>query len=175
MSGLLNSSESLCDRFQAWLERSPVTATRSPGTALETPQGFLSDAPLELREHAALCADCRDAASDVVTIRNLLRDVEAAPVAGPWFAPRVMATIASQEAELSRSASIWLAVPRFASRLSWVAAATLLVACTWLYERPVKPPPAQSASAFATEHLFDPPALPPNHDDVLVSLNEKDQ
>jgi hypothetical protein len=84
-----------------------------------------------------------------------------------------MATIASKEAEISRVAAIWLAVPRFASRLSWVAALALVFTCTWLYERPVSQP--QTASAYASEHLFDPPALPANHDDVLVSLNEKDQ
>jgi hypothetical protein len=71
--------------------------------------------------------------------------------------------------------AIWLAVPRFASRLSWAAAALLICTCTWLYERPAAAPPAQTAAAFTTEHLFDPPPAPPNHDDVLVSLNEKDQ
>jgi len=170
MSSLLGNEQSHCDRFQDWLEES-----QSSQSALQSYQILLDEAPAAHRAHAEICSDCRDAAADMVSLRNLLRDAWDAPAAGPWFAPRVMATIASQEAELSRSASIWLAVPRFASRLSWVAAATLLVACTWLYERPVKPPPAQSASAFATEHLFDPPALPPNHDDVLVSLNEKDQ
>ena len=130
---------------------------------------------LALHSHLETCADCRDAAADMDSLRNLLREAWDAPVAGPWFAPRVMATIAAQEAEVSRGAAIWLAVPRFASRLSWVAAALLICTCTWLYEWPVAAPPAQTAAAFATEHLFDPPPTPPNHDDVLVSLNEKDQ
>jgi negative regulator of sigma E activity len=121
-----------------------------------------------------MCSDCHDAAEDIVAIRILLREAANAPAAGPWFAPRVMAAIASQEAELSRGAAIWLAVPRFAARLAWIAAAALVFTCTWLYERPVPQPP-QTASVYASEHLFDPPTLPPNHDDVLVSANEKDQ
>lgn len=170
MSSLLRRHESDCDRFQEWLEQSQPSQS-----ALDTYENLLAAAPAKLCAHADSCADCRDAAGDIVAIRNLLREAAATPVADPWFAPRVMAAIAAQEAELSRGAAIWLAVPRFASRLSWVAAALLVFTCTWLYERPAAAPPSQSAAVFATEHLFDPPALPPNHDDVLVSLNEKDQ
>jgi len=161
--------DSPCDRFQEWLEDS-----HSPESGTETYENLLAAAPANERAHAELCLDCRDAASDLVALRNLLRDLQTRPVAGPWFAPRVMATIASKEAEISRVAAIWLAVPKFASRLSWVAAIALLFTCTWLYERPVSQPP-QTASAFASEHLFDPPPLPANHDDVLVSMNEKEQ
>jgi hypothetical protein len=149
----------------------------SPGPSVaETCDALLGFAPAELREHAQACADCRDAADDLVTLRKLLRDLEPVPVAGPFFASRVMANIAAQESvERSRIAAVWLAVPRFASRLSWVAAVALVFACGWLYERPVTVPAQQTASAFASEHLFDPPALPPNHDDVLVSLSENEQ
>jgi hypothetical protein len=150
----------------------------SPGPRVaETCDALLEFAPAALREHAQACADCRDAADDLVTLRKLLRDLQPVPVAGPFFASRVMANIAAQESvERSRIAAVWLAVPRFASRLSWIAAATLVFACGWLYERPGYPPAQpQSASAFASEHLFDPPALPPNHDDVLVSLSENEQ
>jgi hypothetical protein len=174
MSSLLGNEQSHCDRFQEWLEDSQTSQS-----ALQSYEILLDEAPAEHRAHAEICSDCRDAAADMVSLRNLLREAWDAPVAGPWFAPRVMATITAQEAELSRESSrgmaIWLAVPRFASRLSWVAAALLICTCTWLYERPVAAPPAQTAAAFATEHLFDPPPAPPNHDDVLVSLNEKDQ
>jgi len=163
-------SASPCDRFQEWLERS-----RSPQNGPETLETLLATAPPEQRVHAEVCSDCRDAAMDLIALRNLVRELEPVPVAGPWFAPRVMATIASQEAELSRGAAIWLAIPRFAARLSWVAAAALVFTCAWLYERPVATAPAQTASAYASEHLFDPPALPANHDDVLTSMNEKDQ
>jgi hypothetical protein len=172
MSSLLGRNparmENPCDRFQEWLE-----GTRSPESVLETYDNLVAIAPSEERQHAQVCADCRDAAADVVALRNLVRELAPASGTGPWFAPRVMATIASKEAERSRAMAIWLAVPRFASRLSWVAATALVFTCVWLHERPVPPP--QSASAFATEHLFDAAALPANQDDVLVSLNEKDQ
>jgi hypothetical protein len=161
--------ETPCDLLQGWLE-----GTRSPENVRETYENLLATAPPESRGHAEACADCREAAADLVALRNLVRELDAAPVAGPWFVPRVMATIASQEAERSRAAAIWLAVPRFASRLSWVAATALVFTFAWLYERPVSSPP-QTASAYASEHLFDPPALPAHPDDVLVSLNEKDQ
>jgi len=173
MSSLLEQKlgrpESPCDSFQVWLER-----TRGPESGPESCENLLAGAPQELRRHADACADCRDAAADVVALRNLVRELEPVPVAGPWFVPRVMATIASRESERSRAMAIWLAVPRFAARLSWAAAVALVVTCAWLYERPVSPTP-QSASVFASEHLFDPPALPANHDDVLVSINEQNQ
>jgi hypothetical protein len=172
MSSLLGNSATHCDRFQEWLEES--TSSQS---VLGSYESLLASAPAHHRAHAETCADCRDAACDLVAVRNLLRDASDVPVAGPWFAPRVMAAIAAKEAEMSRGSAMWLAVPRFASRLSWVAAALLVFSCTWLYERrPAQSLPAQTASAFASEHLFDPPSLPANHDDdILLSQNEKDQ
>ncbi len=166
MSGLLDNTQSHCDLFQEWLEES-----RSPQNGLETYDNLMSKASLEVRQHAQECSDCRDAAEDIVALRNLVREFEAAPAAGPWFAPRVIAVINSLEAERSRVSAIWLAVPRFASRLSWLAAAALLFTCTWMYQRSTQPVEPQSASSFASEHLFDPPALPATHDDVLVSQN----
>jgi hypothetical protein len=164
MSGLLDNTQSRCDHFQEWLEES-----RSPQSGLESYENLMSNAGPEVRQHAQECSDCRDAAEDIVALRNLVREFEAAPVAGPWFAPRVLAVINSLEAERSRASAIWLAVPRFASRLSWLAAVALLFTCTWMYKRSTQPIEPQTASAFTSEHLFDPPALPANHDDVLVN------
>jgi hypothetical protein len=164
MSGLLDNTQSRCDHFQEWLEES-----RSPQSGLETFENLISNAGPEVRQHAQECSDCRDAAEDIVALRNLVREFETAPVAGPWFAPRVIAAINSLEVERSRASAIWLAVPRFASRLSWLAAVALLFTCTWMYERSTQPIEPQTASAFTSEHLFDPPALPANHDDVLVN------
>jgi hypothetical protein len=164
MSGLLDNTQSRCDHFQEWLEDS-----KSPQSGLETYGNLMSNAGPEVRQHAQECSDCRDAAEDIVALRNLVREFEAAPAAGPWFAPRVIAVINSLEAERSRASAIWLAVTRFASRLSWLAAAALLFTCTWMYERSAQPIEPQTASAFTSEHLFDPPTLPANHDDVLAS------
>jgi hypothetical protein len=164
MSGLLDNTQSHCDHFQEWLEES-----RSPQSGLETYENLMSNAGPEVRQHVQECSDCRDAAEDIVALRNLVREFEAVPVAGPWFAPRVIAAISSLEVERSRASAIWLAVPRFASRLSWLAAVALLFTCTWMYERSTQPIEPQTPSAFTSEHLFDPPALPANHDDVLVN------
>jgi hypothetical protein len=170
MTSLLEQHGNICDRFQDWLEES--SDSRAPLTALES---FLATAPADLREHAQLCSDCHDAAADIVALRLLLQDLGPATEAGPWFAPRVINAIVARESQLSRAVSIWLAVPKFASRLTWIAATLLLVSGAWLYERPASVSPQQSASAFASEHLFDPPSLPASNDDVLVSRNEKNQ
>ena len=170
MKSLLEQPGSICDRFQDWLEES--TDSRAPLAALES---FLAAAPADLREHAQLCSDCHDAAADIVALRALLQELAPVSQAPPWFAPRVINAIIARESRLSRAVSIWLAVPRFASRLTWVAATLLLVSGAWLYERPSAVPPPQSASAFASEHLFDPPSPPPSDDDVLVSRNRQNQ
>jgi hypothetical protein len=166
MNTPLEQQDSCCDRFQAWMEES--TDDRIASAALEN---FLAAAPADLRAHAQACSDCHQAAADLVALRNLLRELRPVSEAGPWFAPRVMHAIVAREAEVSRVMSIWLAVPKFASRLSSIAATLLIVSGTWMYERPAP----QSASAFASEHLFDPPSLPANNDDVLVSLNGQNQ
>jgi hypothetical protein len=168
MSSLLDRkngrSDSPCDRFQEWLEES-----RSPEAAPETLDHLLSTAPAAEHAHALACSDCRDAAADLVDLRNLLRELGPAPVAGPWFASRVMADIASREVEISRVTAFWLAIPRFASRLSWIAAAALVFTATWLHERPIARQP-QTASAYASDHLFDPPVAAPGNDDLLLSM-----
>jgi hypothetical protein len=86
-----------------------------------------------------------------------------------------MAAIAARERELSEMASTWLAVPRFASRLAVASGALLLVASTWLYERPFTTPANQPAAAANQEYLFEAPQAPMNQDDVLISLAEQKQ
>src|SRR6267142_2539033 len=70
-----------------------------------------------------------------------------------------------------RSASTWLAVPKFASRLAVASAALLLVASTWLYEKPPSIPNQQATALAAQELLFEAPP-PANQDDVLVPAQE---
>jgi len=67
-------------------------------------------------------------------VRELLRDaVSARKEPSPFFAKRVVAAIEAQEAELTRRARAWAAVPAFASRLSAIAALLLVMAGTWLF------------------------------------------
>jgi hypothetical protein len=126
----------------------------------------------EQRAHFDGCPSCRDAALDLLAAREIFREVAPnAEEARPWFAARVMSAIAERERELSAAASAWLAVPKFASRLALASGAVLLVASTWLYERPY-PEPAKQPAATSQEYLFEAPAPPMNQDDVLLSMAE---
>jgi hypothetical protein len=85
-----------------------------------------------------------------------------------------MAAIAARERKLTEAASTWLAVPKFASRLAMASGALLLVASTWLYERPLSMPNQQAANLAAQESLFEaPPSM--NQDDVLVPVQENNR
>src|SRR5260370_23103471 len=122
--------------------------------------------------HIGTCASCQEAAQDLLAAREIFKGVAPnSEIERPWFATRVMAAIAARERELSKAASTWLAVPRFASRLALASGALLLVASTWLYERPLSAPSQQARNLAAQESLFEaPPTV--NQDDVLVPAAE---
>ena len=167
MWNLLKRNDEECRKLQDLLEDS--AAVRPAAKSVEE----LSEAfsPAE-RNHIASCENCREAAQNHLASREIFKGVGSrAGQAGPWFATRVMAAIAARERELSEVASTWLAVPKFASRLAMASGALLLVASTWLYERPVAAPNAQSSTLAAQESLFEAPP-PMNQDDVLVNVQE---
>ena len=121
----------------------------------------------EQRGHVAACADCREAANDLVEVKALFDG--AGSFDGeerPWFAARVMAAIASQERELAERVSAWTEFPRFASRLTWVAGILLLAGTTWFYEAVVRAP---SYAPSGQESIFEAPQQSAP-DDVLVSM-----
>src|ERR1700738_4487329 len=121
-------------------------------------------------EHLAACPRCQAAADDIAMSRALLREVPArAALPGPWFAPRVMAAIAARESELRQSLEAWAAVPRLASRLTLASAVVLLLAGTWLYERP-KPVPTAAANQTVVESLFDSPPYAGPQDALAMPL-----
>ena len=123
--------------------------------------------PEKQRAHFAACADCREAANDLVTVKTLFQGaVSFAAEERPWFAARIIAAIASRERELAERVSAWAEFPRFASRLAWVAAILLLAGTTWFYEAVVRAP---SYGPTGQESIFETPqqATP---DDVLVSM-----
>jgi hypothetical protein len=127
MWSLLKKKSKDCSHFQGWLEDA------AGGPDRHTVAELLAAAPSAHREHAAACGDCQAAAEDFVYSRTLLSAIcrqSASDTA--WFAPRVMAAITARQAELRESADTWVAVPKFAARLTWVTAATLLLASTWL-------------------------------------------
>jgi hypothetical protein len=123
--------------------------------------------PKEQREHVVACSDCQQAANDLVKVKALLNGAASfAEEERPWFAARVMAAIASRERELAERVNAWTEFPRFASRLTWVAAVLLLAGTTWFYEAIVRAPsyvPSGQESIFETPQQSVP-------DDVLVSL-----
>lgn len=106
---------------------------------------LLARLPENERRHVSQCNDCRTFATELLEVRGMLAEEDAGaqpfvtqPGAqpGPYFLARVMARIAEREATLERSAQIWAAVPRLAHWLTVLAALTLLIAGSWLYEQP---------------------------------------
>ena len=125
--------------------------------------------------HIAACVSCQEAAQDLLATREIFKGVASfAAKERPWFANRVMAAIAARERELSEAASTWLVVPRFASRVAMASGAVLLLASTWLYERPLSTSGQQASTLAAQESLFEAPP-PMNQDDVLVPAQENNR
>jgi len=157
-----------CRDFQSQLEDAAGVA---PG-AKELSE-LLAVVPGALKEHAAACADCRAVAENFLEARALLAELPStAPMAGPWFAPRVMAAIAARKAELSRAADTWTFLPKLAARLTWASAVALLLASTWLYQRPVSTSAKPVLTDITGEPVVD-TVTPANNDEVLVSLAER--
>jgi hypothetical protein len=166
---LLTKTKKECSQMRDLLE--DAAATHPHAASIEV---FLETLPPARRAHFSECQNCRDAAQDLFATQELFRGVAShVEEAGPWFAGRVMAAIAARKRELAHPVSAWSVVPRFASRLSWLTAAVLLVGSTWLFERPVSAPTRQPSAVAAPEYLFESPQPPMNQDDVLMSMAEK--
>jgi hypothetical protein len=83
-----------------------------------------------------------------------------------------MAAIAARKAELSRAADTFTFLPRLAARLTWASAIALLLASTWLYQKPASTPAKPVLTDLTGEPVAD-NATPADNDEVLVSLAEK--
>src|SRR5229473_6025735 len=167
MWNLLKKNKEECSKLQDLLEDS--AAVRPAAKSVEELREAFSAAE---RNHIASCENCREAAQDLLATREIFKGAaSSAVVERPWFATRVMAAIAARERELSEAASTWLAVPKFASRLAMASGALLLLASTWLYERPLSTPSQQASTLAVQESLFEAPP-PVNQDDVLVPAQE---
>jgi hypothetical protein len=170
MWNLLSKRAEECAKLRDLLEES--AAARPAAVTVEQ---LILDLPAAERAHIAACENCLEAAEDILATRKIFKGVTSDAGTGrPWFATRVMGAIAARERELTEAASTWLAVPKFASRLAMASGALLLVATTWLYERPLSTPSQQAATLAAQESLFEtPPSM--NQDDVLVPVQEKNR
>ena len=119
----------VCDALEARVSPEASGQVAASGT-------LLALLPHEMREHAHSCEACRTFAEELVEVREILGAQENKTEPGPFFLARVMASIASREAELEQRAQTWAAVPRLASRLTVLASLGLLIAATWLYQMP---------------------------------------
>jgi hypothetical protein len=171
MWNLLKKSGKECEEFRDLLE-DPAAVRPDTQTVEELSMAWL---PAQ-RVHMAGCSKCQEAAQDFLATRKIFAGVASSTeTERPWFATRVMAAIAARERELSDVARTWMAVPKFASRLAMAAGALLLVASTWILERPSAVPAKQPIAASGQEYLFEPPPPPMNQDDVLISMAEQNQ
>jgi hypothetical protein len=168
MKSLLNKGRVGCRDYQMQLEDA---ASAVPG-AKEIPD-LLAALSGSQKEHVAACADCRSAAENILAARALLAQLPSnAELGGPWFPQRVMAAIAARRAELSRAADTLTFLPKLAARLTWAAAIALLLASTWLYQKPISTPAKPVLTDITGEPLAD-STTPANNDEVLVSLAER--
>lgn len=161
MLDMLKGNEN-CRKFRDSLEE--AAGKLEGATRIESLIALL---PKEQRGHIAACAECREAANDLLKVRALFNGVTSfGSEERPWFAGRVMAAIASRQRELAERVSAWSEFPRFASRLTWVAAILLLAGTTWFYEAVVRAP---SYVPSGQESIFEVPQQTAP-DDVLVSM-----
>jgi hypothetical protein len=170
--GLVSKNRAECRLFRAHLEDAAAVAPHAESIA-----DLLASAADALQRHAKSCADCREAAENILETRALLSAVpSSATLPGPWFASRVMAAIAVRKAELARAADAWTFLPKLASRLTWASSIALLLASAWLYERPVTSPPV-TVRAVATDIIGEPvvdiSAQPSADDEFVLSSTEQ--
>jgi hypothetical protein len=123
-----------CEGVRDTLERGTERREARGIVALGT---LLARLPERGRKHVSECGDCRTFSEELLEVRGMLESEENGARPGPFFLARVMAAIADREMELEKSAQTWAAVPRLAYRLSVLVSLTLLIAGSWLYQRPV--------------------------------------
>jgi len=177
MGNLFGKQQEACSRWQDWLDADgPGSPDDNDGNAppqnlQQLTAGLSPSDQLHLNE----CHDCHIAMEAWLVARQSLQTLKrpGAP-APPWFAARVLAAIIARQDESLRPAAAWSIVPRFAARLAWASGALLLVASTWLYQKPPAAPSAPPAMSNASEGLFDTQPPPATKDEVLISLAERD-
>ena len=151
-----------CERVCDALEASAALRARGKIAAAGT---VLAQLPQAMRQHALSCEACRMFAAELAEAREILGVMESKAEPGPFFLARVMASIASREAELENQAQTWAAVPRLASRLTVLASLGLLIAATWLYQMPT----ATNLSGWNSSQWAGLVDTSATQDDLLVS------
>ena len=160
---------SQCEAVRDELERGDVARSAAPSASRHEVLAQLSNAQ---RGHLDSCEDCRIFADELVEARRLLQNEFFGPQPGPFFIAKVMASIADRQAQLEdRATQTWAAVPRLAYRLTVIASLALLIAGSWLYERPAQRTTTLIATDQHSEGLVD--GGSPTQDDVLVNLADR--
>ena len=151
-----------CEQFLDELEGLPAGNT--------TAHELLQRMNLESREHARRCAGCDEAVREVVEARVALRPLTVDKVEpGPWFASRLMATIAAKEREWEESNSVWMNVRKLAPRLVAVSALLLMLGGTWAFQSKNVD---QSSGMQPAEGLFEASPAVPYNDDLMANAGE---
>lgn len=128
-----------------------------------------ADSPLG--RHLQGCADCRQALDNALLASKLMRharDPERA--SSPAFVTRVMASI--REATQAAPNAIWRPLELLASRMALVAAVVLLALSVYLREFAPARGAAVNGPVEIGAGMPEPPALPADADEVLVSLSD---
>lgn len=159
-----------CEATQDALERETTGPASEGVVALGT---LLVRLPDSVREHVNSCSDCRVFADELLEVRGMFIGSLKGPEPGPFFLQRVMASIASRELEFERKTQTWAAVPRLAYRLSVLASLTLLIAGSWLYERPTQPTSVAGMSAEQSPEGLIEGGNPVVQDDFLLNTADK--
>jgi hypothetical protein len=148
-----------CEQFLEELELLPAERI----TASEC----LERMRLEAREHAQLCAGCDDAVRELVGTRLALQPlIQDKTEPGPWFATRVMATIAAKEKEFEEGNSVWINVRRLAPRLVVVSTLLLMLGGTWALQ--LRQADHSASQRPAAEGLFESFPAAPYNDDLMA-------
>ena len=166
MWNLLKRENEECSRLREAIEAAAMP--RADAGSVKSLKEALS---AEDRKHLETCSDCHNAVQELVATKEIFQGAHSfGREERPWFAARVMAVIASRERELAERVSAWTEFPRFASRLTWIAAILLLVGTTWFYESVLRAPSYPPLGS--QESIFEAPqqAAP---DDILASMTSE--
>ena len=170
MLNWFGKTRSECGAVQDALERTTSQGAADQVVALGT---LLAQLPESCRTHLNVCGDCRIFADELLDVRGMFVGEPAGPQPSPYFMARVMASIADREWQLAeKETQTWAAVPRLAYRFSVLASLLLLIAGSWLYQKP-----SQQANLSVMNSDQRQEGLveggSPMPDDALVNLAER--
>lgn len=164
----LGSTKRTCEQYEAMLEdAADQSAARGDGLALSA----------GLAAHISSCEHCREAADAVSLSRSLLHaGLEPTAAPGPYFAPRVIAAIRSEENRITTQRLVfWRPLEHLAARMAMVAAAVVLLLSFYVYAvvapQRTRDDLAQTQTFELVPHQQVDPQ-PQTKDDVLLSLAE---